>query len=58
MLVFLVLEIKGAKNDKIFNFFKRLFLGNGWPYGYDFWRVLRDHCEVSQKYNFAIFLNI
>ena len=34
---------------------KGLFRRNGWSYGYDFWRVFRDLCEASKKYNFGIF---
>ena len=58
MSTIFVLEIKGAKNDNIFNFFKLLFLHNGWPYRHDFFRVFIDHCEDSKKYNYAIFLKI
>ena len=39
-------------------FFKRSFVRNEWPYGYDFWCVFRNHCEASKKYNFAVFLKI
>ena len=53
-----VFEIKDAKKDKIFNFFKRQFLRNACPYGYDLWRVFRDLCEASNKYNLAIFFKI
>ena len=55
-----VFEIKDAKKDKIFNFFKSSFqfLRNACPYGYDFWRVSRDLCEASNKYNFAISFKI
>ena len=28
---------------------KVLFPRNGWPYGYDFWRVFRDLCEAYSK---------
>ena len=54
MSAFFVLEIKNSQNDQIFQFFKRPFLRNGWPYGYDFWRVLRDHDKAAQ----TIFLKI
>ena len=53
-----VFEIKGTEKDKIFNFLKGLFLRNGWPYGHDFWRVFRNLCEASKKYNFTIALKI
>ena len=53
-----VIEIKDAKKDNIFNFFKGSFLRNVCPYGYDFWCVFRDLCETSNKYNFAIFFRI
>ena len=49
-----IFEIKGAKNDNIFNFFKTRFFRNAWPCGYDFWCVFRDLCEASNKYNIAI----
>ena len=39
-------------------FFKWSFVRNEWAYGYDFWRVFRNHCEASKKYNFAVFLKI
>ena len=35
-----------------FQFVKGKFLRNAWPYGYDFWCVMRDLCETSNKYNF------
>ena len=50
-----IFEIKGAKKNKIFNFFKGPFLRSGWPYGYDLWRVFKDLCETSKKFNFAFF---
>ena len=37
---------------------KVLFLRNGWPYGYDFWRVFRDLCEAYKKCNFTVFFKI
>ena len=54
LLAFVDFEIRGAKEDKIFKFFLR----NEGPYGYDFWRVLRDLSAASKKYHFAIFLKI
>ena len=51
-----IFGIKTEKKDKIFNFLKGPFLRNEWPYGHDFWRVFRDLCEASKKYNFTIFL--
>ena len=49
-----IFEIKDAKKNWIFFFFKEPFLRNG----YDFWRVSRDQCEAFKKYNFEIFLKI
>ena len=43
-------EVKGAKKN---TFFKGLFLNNAWPCRYDFWRVFRNQCEASNKFNFA-----
>ena len=43
------------QNVQLFNW---LFLHNGYTYGHEFWRVFRDHCEASKKYNFEIFLRI
>ena len=40
MSTIFVLEIKGAK------------INNNMPYRHDFWRVFREHCEASKKYNF------
>ena len=57
-LAFFAFEIKGAKKEKMFNFFKQPFLRNGAPYGYDFWHVLRDLSEASKKYHFAFFIKI
>ena len=53
-----IFEIKFSKKDKVCNFFKGQFLRNAWPYGYDFWRVFRDLCEASNKYNFAVYFKI
>ena len=47
---------KTRQNGQNFHFFKRPFLRNEWPYGYDFWLVFRDLYEASKTYNFAIFL--
>ena len=51
----IALEIKGSKMKINFQFFKWSFVRNGWPYGLDFWRVFRDHCEASKMYNFTFF---
>ena len=49
---------KRRQKGQNFQFFKGQFLRNAWPYGYDFWRVFRDLCEASNKYNFAVFFKI
>ena len=49
---------KRRQRGQHFQFFKGQFLRNAWPYGYDFWRVFRDLCEASNKYNFAVFFKI
>ena len=48
------MHLKGQK----FHFFKEQFLRNAWPYEYEFWRIFRDLCKASKKYNFAIFFEI
>ena len=53
-----IFEIKGAKRGQNFQCLKGKFLGNAWPYGYNFWRVFRDLCEASNKYKFAVFFKI
>ena len=52
-----IFEIKADKKDKISNFLKGHFSVMA-GYGYDFWRVFRDLCEASKKYNFAVFFMI
>ena len=56
MSAMLVFKIKDAKENEIFHLSKGPLLRNGWPSGYDFWRVFRDLCEASKKYHFAISL--
>ena len=51
-------EIKGAKKNKIFQFIKGCFLINASSCGYGFWRIFRDLCKTSNKYNFAVFFKI
>ena len=41
-----------------FQFFKKQFLRNAWPYRFDFWRVFRDLFEAFNKYNVAFFFKI
>ena len=57
MSAIFIFEIKGAKKTN-FQFLKGPFLRNGWTYEYVFWRVFRDLCEASKKYNFGIFFKI
>ena len=45
---------KTRQRGQNFQFLKGKLLGNAWPYGYDFWPVFRDLCEVSNKYKFPI----
>ena len=50
--------IKGRQRRQNFQFFKRQFLRNGAPYGYEIWRAIRDLPEASKKYNFAFYLKL
>ena len=51
-------EKRAAKKAQIFHIFKGLLFRNGWPYWYEFWRILRDSCELSKKCGFATFPEI
>ena len=53
-----VLEIKGAKKAKIFNFLNGCFSIMGGPIDMIFVRVFRDQYEASKKYSFTFFLKI
>ena len=61
MSTIFVLEIKGSKNDKIFNFLNGRFSVMGGPMDMIFGvfsEAIVKHCVLSKKCNFAIFLKI
>ena len=55
LFIFVRKKCQGGQN---FQFFKGQFLRNAWPDGYDFWRVFRDLCDASNKYNFVALFKI
>ena len=51
-------EKGAAKITQFFHIFKGPLIRNGWPYWYELWRILRDSCGLSEKCDFATFLEI
>ena len=47
---------KTRQRGQNFQIFKRLFLRNRRPYGYDFWRILRDPSGASKIYHITYLL--
>ena len=44
---------RSRQKTQIFHIFKGPLFRNGWPYWYEFWRILRDSCGLSKKCGFA-----
>ena len=49
---------RSRQKTQIFHIFKGPLFRNGWPYWYEFWRILRDSCGLSKKCGFATFPEI
>ena len=51
-------EIKSAKKDKSFKFFKGPFLRIRWPYGCNFWRVSEIYVRLIKSQDIATVITI
>ena len=49
---------RSLQKTQIFHIYNRPLFCNGWPYWYEFWRILRDSCGLSKKIGFATFPEI
>ena len=49
---------RSRQKTQIFHIFKGPIFHNGWPYWYEFWRILRDSCRLSKTCGFETFPEI